>query len=317
MKFSIIIPVYNVEKYIEKCLESIYNQTYSKYEVIIINDGSPDNSEQLIKKYIKNKNNFKCYKKENGGLSDARNYGLQYVTGDYIIFVDSDDFLEKDLLKNINQKLKQKKYDIVRYGLKVVDEEGNEIKDVISISDENQTKEKAIKDILQNEFVEPAWLYAYNTKMWKKHSFLYPKGKIHEDYGLTPIILDKVKSIGFISYNGYNYVQRENSIMNQVNYEKIKKRCNDFKEQHINHCKNIITNNLVSKMILSFSTEALIYKTRELKGSDQVEMINFIKQEKLVSQLYVTNIKDFVKKIYLKLFLKQRIQKLSKNFYKN
>ena len=79
MKFSLIVPVYNVSKYILKCLKSIEKQSYKNYEVIIINDGSKDESEKIINKFIKNKNKFKCYKKENGGLSDARNFGMPYT----------------------------------------------------------------------------------------------------------------------------------------------------------------------------------------------------------------------------------------------
>ena len=82
MKFSIVIPVYNVEKYIDKCLNSIINQTYKNFEVIIVNDGTKDNSQQIIDEYVKKDNRFKSYKKENGGLSDARNYGIKYATGD-------------------------------------------------------------------------------------------------------------------------------------------------------------------------------------------------------------------------------------------
>ena len=97
MKFSIVIPVYNVEKYIDKCLKSIINQTYDNFEVIVVNDGSPDNSQVIIDKYVKKDKRFKSYEKKNGGLSDARNYGLEYISGDYLLFIDSDDNIEKDL----------------------------------------------------------------------------------------------------------------------------------------------------------------------------------------------------------------------------
>ena len=105
MKFSIIIPVYNVEAYISKCLDSIKNQSYDNYEVIIVNDGTKDNSVNVIDKYLSD-NRFKLYNKENGGLSSARNYGIKYVTGDYILFIDSDDYIERDLLNNFNNILK-------------------------------------------------------------------------------------------------------------------------------------------------------------------------------------------------------------------
>lgn len=107
MKFSIVIPVYNVEEYIDKCLNSVLNQTYKDFEVIIVNDGSPDNSIQIIDRYVKMDDRFKVYSKENGGLSAARNFGVKKVSGDYLIFLDSDDYIEKDLLLKISEVAKR------------------------------------------------------------------------------------------------------------------------------------------------------------------------------------------------------------------
>ena len=95
MKFSIIVPIYNVEKYIEKCLQSIKDQTFKNFEVIMVDDGSTDNSNKIMKLFEKDKR-FKSYSKKNGGLSDARNYGIQYTTGDYLLFIDSDDYIDKN-----------------------------------------------------------------------------------------------------------------------------------------------------------------------------------------------------------------------------
>ena len=103
MKFSIVVPVYNVEKYINKALDSILNQTYNNFEVIIVNDGSTDNSQKIIDKYTKLDKRFKSYKKENGGLSSTRNFGIKYTTGDYLLFIDSDDYIEKDYLEQANK----------------------------------------------------------------------------------------------------------------------------------------------------------------------------------------------------------------------
>lgn len=102
-KISVIVPVYNTEKYIQKCLESIVNQTMKDIEIIVVNDGSKDKSEDIIEQFIKNnKSNIKIkyYKKKNGGLSDARNYGVQKATGEYIAFVDSDDYIKKDYIRS-------------------------------------------------------------------------------------------------------------------------------------------------------------------------------------------------------------------------
>ena len=200
MKFSIIIPVYNVESYVVKCLESVNNQSYTNYEAIIVNDGSTDNSKKLIKDYIKNKPQFKYYEKENGGLSDARNYGLKYISGDYIIFVDSDDYLSLDLLQNLNNILINHQYEVIRFNTKIITDSK-----VILNPPLKQTK-TIIKSILSNHFVEPIWLYCFNANFWRTHNFSFTLNRIHEDFGLLPIILSKTKSIEYLNYYGYNYI---------------------------------------------------------------------------------------------------------------
>ena len=312
MKFSIIVPVYNVEKYVEKCLQSINNQTYDNYEVIIVNDGSLDNSEKIIKQYIKGKKKFKMYKKKNGGLSDARNYGVQYVKGDYILFIDSDDYIELDLLFNLNKMLEKNKYDVLRYEARDVDEAGNVIRIPRKVNISNN--KTIIESLLSAEYIEPAWLYAYKKNFWIDNNFEFLKGMIHEDYGLTLIVLSKTKSIGYINYVGYNYVQRNNSIMSSINYDKIKKRVEDFKIQFLNHRKVIIPNNKDARLLLSYSAEALIYKLRELNYDDRLDMIQFIKQERVINQIYNSSLRKRLKKLYLKIHLKRYLTKLHNNF---
>ena len=128
MKLSVIIPVYNTEKYIEKCLDSIANQTLKDLEIVIVNDGSKDNSENVIKQWVeKNKDiNVKYLKKENGGLSDARNFGVENASGEYISFVDSDDYLEKDLYKNLEQYMYQD-VDLIKFKMSTYNANGEMI----------------------------------------------------------------------------------------------------------------------------------------------------------------------------------------------
>ena len=113
MKVSVIVPVYNVEKYIKKCLNSLVNQTLDEVEIVVVNDGSPDNSQKIIDEYTKKYKNIKSYVKENGGLSDARNYGIKRATGKYISFVDSDDYIRKDMLEKMYNYAIQKNFDVV------------------------------------------------------------------------------------------------------------------------------------------------------------------------------------------------------------
>ena len=105
VKVSIIVPVYNVEKYIDKCLQTLVNQTLEDIEIIIVNDGSTDNSEEIIKQYLQAyKNKIKYVIKENGGLSDARNYGMKYATGEFIAFLDSDDYVDVTIYEKMYKK---------------------------------------------------------------------------------------------------------------------------------------------------------------------------------------------------------------------
>ena len=114
MKVSVIIPVYNVENYIEKCLESVINQTIDEIEIIVVNDGSTDLSKERINKYLnKYKDKIKYLEKENGGLSSARNYGMKFATGEYIAFLDGDDYIELDAYQKMYEKAKEENADMV------------------------------------------------------------------------------------------------------------------------------------------------------------------------------------------------------------
>ena len=114
-KISVIVPVYNTERYLSKCLDSILNQTYDDIEVIVVNDGSTDNSELIIKEYVnKFPNKLKYYKKENGGLSDARNYGVEKAIGDYLCFVDSDDYIDTKLFEMVTPQM-DKQIELIKY----------------------------------------------------------------------------------------------------------------------------------------------------------------------------------------------------------
>ena len=112
-KVSIIIPVYNVEKYLKKCLDSVVNQTLKDIEIIVVNDGSPDNSQKIIDEYAKKYSQIASYTKENGGLSDARNYGIKKSKGKYLAFIDSDDFIDHDMIKKMYNKAVKENLDIV------------------------------------------------------------------------------------------------------------------------------------------------------------------------------------------------------------
>lgn len=298
MKYSIIIPVYNVEEYLDRCLKSILNQTYSNYEVIIVNDGSPDNSDNIIKSYEKEDKRFKEYKKVNGGLSDARNYGLKYATGDYLIFIDADDYIENNYLEKVNDVLeKNKDIDVLKFKIKLVDEGGNLIRMENGLNKEGVT---SFDELVKLEFLEPAWSYVYKLSFWKENNFTYLKGMIHEDFGLTPEILMKANKIYYLNSYLYNYVQRNGSIMSSNNKEKLHKKAYDMLYQYDRLIK--INYNKDTKVYKSFLANALISKTNTLDKEEQKKYKEELRKRKVIDNLIDDTLKRKIKKIIYKIF---------------
>lgn len=211
IKVSVIVPVYNVETYLEKCLDSLVNQTLKEIEIIVVNDGSPDNSQKIIDKYAKNYPQIKAYKKENGGLSDARNYGLKKASGEYIAFIDSDDFVREDMYQKMYNKAASQNFDMVVCDLNYVYEDGRISMRVSS----NIKKDTAdIKKAMLNIY-PAAW-----NKIFKKNLFssgiIFKTGVWFEDVEFIYRILPFVKTIGVIKEPFNQYLQRQGSITKTI-----------------------------------------------------------------------------------------------------
>lgn len=213
-KISVIVPVYNVELYLEKCLDSLVNQDFDDYEIIVVNDGSTDNSQLIIDKYKeKYPNLIKAFIKQNGGLSSARNYGIENSTGEYLMFLDSDDYIALDSLKKLYDKAVSDKADIVVYNYYSV-ENGN----LIKIGEPNyKSKSNVSKYIIGqpsacNKFIK--------SSIFLKNNIWFPGGKYYEDLGTLPLLALYTNKITFLDEYLYYYVQRENSIMNKKKYNK-------------------------------------------------------------------------------------------------
>ena len=210
VKVSVIVPVYNVEKYLAKCLDTLVNQTLKEIEIIVVNDGSPDNSKAIINKYAKKYKNIKPYDKENGGLSDARNFGIKKATGKYIAFIDSDDYIDKNMLKKMYEKAINEELDIV-------------VCDSINIY-ENNTQVLIHSNLhysdndIKNYLISPpmACTRLYNRSLFDKTSF--KKNIYYEDLELTPKLVNITNKIGFLEEGLYYYVQRSGSIMKQKQF---------------------------------------------------------------------------------------------------
>ena len=297
MKFSIVIPVYNVEGYIEKCLNSIKIQTYSNFEVIIVNDGSPDNSEKKIKTFLKDKR-FKYYKKENGGLSDARNYGIKYTTGDYLLFLDSDDYIDKKMLEELNKAIALSAAEMIKFNFTdVID--GLEYKHFERISTSKVTN---IQELLSFDYFEPACGYCYNLEFYKENNFQFAVGRYHEDYGLIPLILCKAKSIYYLNYFGYYYIKREGSIVNDST--KAEKRANDalfFSIKNIEIIKNLDVDLKTKSYLLSFYANGSINKLKLLNSLQKKKYVKKLKENKMYQYLLSINYKQKIKKLMCKI----------------
>lgn len=313
-KVSIIIPVYNSEKYISKCLDSLVNQTYKDIEIIIVNDGSTDDSEKIIKEYINNYPNLiKYYKKKNGGLSSARNFGLRKVTGDYISFVDSDDYVDINLFSTLKDYMKEN-IDLIKYKLIKVDENYKEIEKINGPIFEELTGEEAFNLLYSNDILlEPSCLYIYRTKFFLENKFKFAEGLYHEDFGLTPLVILKSESISSIDFYGYYYLQSNNSITRNDDYKKALKSSNDLLKHYDNMIIKISKYNISANAkdnVKIYYTNAILSAINKLNKIDQKKYIEEIKKRKLIKNIKVKNIKQFFKKailsINIKLYLKIR-----------
>lgn len=212
-KISIIIPVYNVEKYIERCLESILNQTFNEYEVIIVNDGSTDNSGKICDKYSEINKNINVIHKKNGGVSSARNLGIDVAKGEYIAFIDPDDFIDSNMFKILYENLKELNGDIAICSVNEIRNDNIELGDnsgeVISYS-----KDDAIEGYFKGK-------YPFNQNyLWNKlfKRSLFEKVRLNEDITYqedSEIMIQLLNSSDIITYIGkplYNYDLREGSL---------------------------------------------------------------------------------------------------------
>lgn len=211
---SVIVPVYKVEKYLEKCIESIIKQTYTNLQIILVDDGSPDNCGKICDEYAKKDSRIEVIHKINGGLSDARNVGINRANGRYIGFVDSDDYIKEDMYEKLINLIKEYDADISICNLyDVID--GNECIRNKDNGIHEYSRIDILKEILLDKNIQS---YAWN-KLYKKELFdeiKYPIGKKYEDIGTTFYLFEKCNKIVVTSEPEYYYLKRADSLVNNV-----------------------------------------------------------------------------------------------------
>lgn len=224
VKYSIIVPIYKIEKYIEECILSVVNQSYNNYELILVDDGSPDNSGAICDRYSKEYDNIKVIHKKNGGLSDARNYGINAATGEYILFLDGDDTLHNECLKKIDKQLDNEidllSCDFCIYG---------ENKDLGKPKTVNINSMANYIDIV-GDIPWSAWCNIYKSKIVKDNNIYFEKGLIGaEDCDFFVRYFEKAAKKKYCNIIIVNYrVNRDGSITNTMSFKAIMGELNIF-----------------------------------------------------------------------------------------
>lgn len=234
---SIIVPIYNVEKYLIRCIDSLINQTYQNIEIILIDDGSTDYSGKIADDFVEKDLRIKVFHKKNGGLSDARNYGIKKATGKYINFIDSDDYVDKKFIETLYKM-------IVKYNCKISSVGYQEFKDIKEVYIKNVINEKeevfSKKEAIEYLYDDTKYCnYAWN-KLYLKELFNdveYPFNRKMEDLGTTYLLFDKCEIVAYNSIPLYFYFQRNDSILHKVDEQFLIDKFTLISERY-NYIKN-------------------------------------------------------------------------------
>lgn len=217
-KISVIVPIYKVEDYLHRCIDSIINQTYTNLEIILVDDGSPDNCPMICDEYAEKDSRIRVVHKKNGGLSDARNAGLDIATGEYIMFIDSDDFVDIEMMESMMKNMIDNNVDMVVCNIKYVYEDREVVK--YNQSDRILDRYEAMEEYLKDGVVQAiACNKLYNKVMLDGIKFKL--NKTNEDEFFTYKVVDRCKKIYYNSKPFYNYLQRNTSIMGKYSIKRL------------------------------------------------------------------------------------------------
>ena len=298
---SFIIPTYNAEKTIQNTINSILKQseTSLEYEIIVVDDGSTDNTKNLIQELESNEK-IKYYSKENSGVADTRNYGVQKSNGEYIIFVDSDDYVSQNLLKDIEPYIKQN-IDLIKWNPLFVDEN----KEILS------TPKSAYFDIVTGEegfdllfgkdnLIDCLWNYAIKKEIMLE----FPKGTYHEDFATMPLVILNAKTMVSLNKFEYYYVQTENSIMRsndkQINKKKLQDKLIHF-DNLIKQANNMNISKKTKENLKIYATNSMIVVVKDLEKEEKEFYIKELKKRKISKHIKIRNFKQLLKKAYLRI----------------
>lgn len=270
---SIVVPIYNVEKYLDKCINSLIKQTYAYIEIILVDDGSIDNCPAICDKWKEKDSRIIVIHKENGGLSDARNTGIEIAKGTYICFIDSDDYVDETYVEKLYNAIEDNNVNISQCGIDYINDEHKTIKSIGYDRNCLLSGRKIIEDSCNEHYIENevVWNRLYKTSLFETIKF--PKGKLHEDEYTTYKLLYNENNIAIVPENLYKYRQSNNSIMRS---KYSLKKFNDFKEAYnekINYFKernDIVVYDMVIRSYLSNLSNIYIKIERDIQNSKQI-----------------------------------------------
>lgn len=286
---SIIVPIYNVEKYLKKCIESIINQTYKNIEIILVDDGSPDKCGEICEEYSKKDNRIVVIHKQNGGLSDARNKGIKVAKGKYITFVDSDDYVDYRYIELLYKAVKENNTKIAQCNIAKVNMSGNIIARLGYKENSIKTSKNMLNDIYSSHLIENivVWNKLYLKEMFNNISF--PVGKIHEDEFTTFKILYNVDKISIVNEYLYYYRQTDESIIGKK-FNKKRMDLLEALEERISFLKEKKEYDLYKKTLKYYIEQLRVYfiKTKKYIG-------NSSKIQKTIKYKYKIACKEYLK----------------------
>lgn len=285
--FSIIVPVYNTEKYIEECISSILTQTFQNFEVIIIDDGSTDSSLQKCIKFSEKDKRIKIFKQKNAGVSQARNNGIKNANGEYIIFIDSDDYIESNMLEKIYPFLKEDSLISFGYRKKYLNKEINHKNKKFNLKNIKEMEEKIILDINVGGYICNK---VFSKKIIKDKNILFDS-KIHysEDLKFTLEYVKNCKEINYISFSPYIYRMRKSSVsFSYINHKNasildlLSKLIDEYKEN------NNITLKLKYDYLLNY------YKFKKIYPKEKIRT-DILNEEKQIIRSNIVSKKEKIK----------------------
>lgn len=270
---SVVVPIYKVEDYLNRCVNSLVNQSYQNIEIILVDDGSPDNCPAMCDAWANKDSRIKVVHKPNGGLSDARNAGVVIASGELLVFIDSDDWVEPDAFKKMYDRMTADNSDVVSCGVRWVYDNGILLRNVTVEQDAILYTQDAMSEIISDgKLKQHVWNKLYKTELVK--DILFEKGKYHEDVFWSYQVFGKAKKISIMQESFYNYVQRSDSIMGEC-YSVKRIDALDAMCQRCEYVKAEFPD-LFNKALYTYAGSCMYHLQLAIKSNQSKDVINNI-----------------------------------------